>query len=142
MHPVVRSILGIIVGVALAMFLIVGIEYLAHVLFPPPAGLDPNNADDLAQILAQMPAPGFLVIGIAWGLGAFVGGWGAARVARRAPETHIAIIAAVVLVGAIWNMLRIPHPVWFWVVAIALILLGALGARRMDARTRQVPVAP
>ena len=140
MSPVIRGILGIIVGIALATFMIAGVEYLAYVLFPPPAGLDPRNAADMPQILAQAPVAAFLVVGLAWALGAFVGGWGAARIARRAPDTHIAIITALVLAGAIWNMLRLPHPAWFWVVAIVLILLGAVGARRM-ARTRDVPSA-
>ena len=138
MNPTIRSILGIVVGVVLAVFVISVVEYLAYVVFPPPAGLNPRDAADLPQILAQMPVGAFLIVGIAWALGAFVGGWGAGRIARRAPETHIAIIAAVVLVGAIWNMLRLPHPAWFWIVAIVLILLGAAGARRM-ARTRAVP---
>jgi cation transport ATPase len=138
MNPTIRSILGIIVGVVLAFFVIAAVEYLAYVVFPPPAGLDPRDAADMPQILAQMPVAAFLIVGIAWALGAFVGGWGAARIARRAADTHIAIITAVILVGAIWNMIRLPHPAWFWVVAIVLILLGGLGARRM-ARTRAVP---
>jgi cation transport ATPase len=138
MNPIIRSIVGIIVGIVLAMFVVSGVEYVAYVLFPPPAGLDPRSAEDMPQILAQMPVAAFLVVGLAWALAVFVGGWGTARIARRAPDTHIAIITAVILVGAIWNMLRLPHPAWFWVVAIVLILLGALGARRM-ARTRDVP---
>lgn len=137
MNPTIRSIVGVLIGIVLAVFVVSAVEYLAYVLFPPPAGLDPRNAEDMPQILAQMPVAAFLIVGLAWALAVFVGGWGAARIARRAPDTHIAIIAAVVLVGAIWNMLRLPHPAWFWVVAIVLILLGALGARRM-ARTRAV----
>jgi hypothetical protein len=46
-------------------------------------------------------------------------------------------VGVLVILAAVANMLMIPHPVWFWVVALLLFLpaayLGGLLARRTRA---------
>jgi uncharacterized protein YacL len=59
-----------------------------------------------------------------------MGGWVTARMAYRSPITHGLVLGAIFLAAAVVNLLLIPHPVWFWVVGVAVFLPTAyLGAR-------------
>jgi hypothetical protein len=49
---------------------------------------------------------------------------------------HAGVIGAVVLAGAVANMLVIPHPAWMWVSALVLIPLAAYVGGRWATKVR------
>jgi hypothetical protein len=72
----------------------------------------------------------FVSVLVSWALGAFAGGWVAARLAPSKKIVFGLVIGAFGLVAAIFNMLMIPHPAWVWVVGLAEFIPAAyLGAR-------------
>ena len=73
-QAIVRLVLGVLGGLVTMFIVIMGIEFLGHQLYPPPAGLDPRNTADLARIMAQAPAGALASIAIAWIVGALAGG--------------------------------------------------------------------
>ena len=66
---------------------------------------------------------------IAWGLGVFLGGYVAGRLAPRAPVLHAFTITILVALGAVANLLAIPHPLWFWVSALVVIAAAGHATR-------------
>ena len=133
-----RTILGIIAGLATMFLVIMVIEAAGHAIYPPPAGLNPMLAEDMANIIAVMPVAAKTLVLVAWVIGAFAGGWVAARIARQHPRIAAVIVAAVVMAGVIGMILQMPgHPLWMSALGLLLPIPAALFAATL-ARPRLV----
>ncbi|HEV8694671.1 MAG TPA: hypothetical protein VGQ93_10910 [Lysobacter sp.] len=77
-----------------------------------------------------------LVVLAGWTLGAFFGGWIAARIARHRLAAAL-VIGALVLLGVIANSMLIPHPLWMTLAGIALPIPAAWVAARLVTRRAQ-----
>lgn len=132
-----RTILGIVIGVVVMGLVIFAVEALWHVLYPPPAGVDPRDPAQLREVMATMPAGAFAGLVLAWTLGAFAGAAVAARIAFHANAAAIAV-ALVVLAGVVAAVMMIPgHPTWVVALGVLLPLPAALLAARLFARPRK-----
>jgi hypothetical protein len=122
-----RSIMAVVGGTFVAFIVVMVLEMVEMKIYPPPPGLD-----------MKIPAGALILVLVSEVTGAFVGGCLAAFIARRAPAMHALIIGGLVMLAAIGNMLSIPHPVWFWVIALILFLpasyVGGLLGRRRDVK--------
>lgn len=129
---ILRCVLGVLLGLVAMFLVIMGIEYLGHALYPPPPGLDPMRTDDLSAIMAQQPAAALAFIVAAWVLGAFAGGWIAARVSRRWPRVAAVLVSLVVLLGVVQMIRQVPgHPQWMAILGLLLPIPAALFAARL-----------
>ena len=132
-----RTVLGIVAGLATMFVVIVLVELAGAQLFPPPAGLDPADADAFADAMARMPLAALAIVVLAWTLGAFAGGWVAARVAVANPRIAAVVVALGVVAGVVAMMLAGPHPLWMGVLGLVLPVPAALAGARL-ARPRAV----
>ena len=123
-----RTIVGVVVGLVVAFLGVFAIEAIGHILYPPPAGIDPANPD-LERLIASLPAGAFAFVVGAWFIGAFAGAWAASAIARHPLAGWI--VAVLIGAGAVWTMLMIPHPGWMWAAGIGLPLLAAAMAQRL-----------
>ena len=129
-----RTILGMLLGVVTMMFTIYAIESIGHLLYPPPAGLDPRNPYHLQMIVAFAPAGAMTMLVVGWISGAFVGGWVGARIARHARAAAI-FVALVVMAGVAGMIVMVPdHPKWVAVLGLALPIPVALIAAKLAGR--------
>jgi len=127
-----RTILGIIAGLAAMLVVIMAVEALGHVLYPPPAGLNPMVTEDMAKIMLAMPAAAKALVLVAWLAGAFIGGWIGAKIARQHPRIAAVIVAAVVVCGVIGMILQMPgHPLWLAGLGLLLPVPAALLAAKL-----------
>jgi hypothetical protein len=133
-----RTLLGVVVGI-LAMWLVVaGIEFASHMIYPPPVGLDPMQTADLEKILAASPMAALAMVVMAWVLGAFAGGWVAARIANH-PRIAAVLVALGVMAGVAGMIAMMPnHPIWMSVLGLLLPIPSALVAARL-AKPRKSP---
>ena len=126
-----RTLLGVIVGVLVMWLVVAGIEFASHVIYPPPVGLDPMQTADLEKILDASPLAALAMVVLAWVLGAFAGGWVAARIARH-PRVAAVLVALGVMAGVAGMIAMMPnHPVWMSVLGVALPIPAALFAARL-----------
>lgn len=131
-----RYLLALVAGVLVAGFIVAGIEALGHAVYPPPAGLDPNDMQQLAAAVDAMPVGALLFVALAWVAGAYVGGVVAARLAPGHRGLMAGVIGALILAGAVAMLVMIPHPLWFAIAAVIAVLaattLAAWAGRRRD----------
>lgn len=135
-----RTILGVLAGVVAMFAVIMAIEAVGHVIYPPPAGMDPMNPAHeaaFAQFVSAMPFAAKAMLAAAWTVGAFVGGFVAAKIARH-PRGAAVLIALLVMSGVIGMILRMPHPSWLAAAGLLLPIPVALLAARW-ARPRLPP---
>ena len=74
-----------------------------------------------------------LLVLIGWVLGAFLGGWVAARIARHRRAAAL-VIGALVVLGVVANNMMIPHPLWMTIAGVLLPIPAAWLAARGLAR--------
>jgi hypothetical protein len=125
MRAILRSLGAVLLGAVAATLLVLAIETVGHLVFPPPAGLDLNDPEQRRTFMAQLPLGAFVFVLVGWGIGTLAGSWLAARVAGQAPLVHGLVVGALFLLTAIATMLMLPHPLWFWITALFLFPLSS-----------------
>jgi hypothetical protein len=137
----IRSILGIVAGIVVAVLTVMAVQALGHALYPYPADIDLNDPEQIARVFPTIPLAAKLFVVAAW----FGGGLAGAAVAKAIAGRDWAAwtIAVLIAIGALTNIFVIPHPVWMQVSAIVAPLLGGLVANHLvRRRDRAAPDAP
>lgn len=129
-----RTIIGVLVGVISAWVTIMLCEFAGASVYPPPPGSDLTDPAQLRAFVAAAPPAALSFVLAGWTLGAFVGGWVAARLSRRHRLGAALAVGVVVLAGIVANAAMIPHPPWFTVLGLLLPLPAAWLAARLVAR--------
>lgn len=133
-----RTLLGIVAGLAAMFVVITAVQWLGAQLYPPPPGLDLRDQHGMAALIAQLPFAALAFVVVGWVLGAFVGGWVAARIGRDHPRAAAAVVGLAVVAGVVLMIVSIPHPLWMGALGLLLpVPVALLGARL--ARPKPVP---
>jgi hypothetical protein len=136
MPVVLRHTVAVVIGVVVAVTIIMLFEGLNSQLFPPPAGLDHGTAAEMGTWLRTLPTGAFLLVLAGYAFGAFGGSVAIARFAPSRAAHLVGLLGAILLAASLMNLVALPHPMWFWVANVLLIVGGAwlgfrLGARRV-----------
>lgn len=126
-----RNVMAAVAGLALAFIVVALVEALSHSLYPPPAGLDPDDAQALARYVATLPTGAFVFVLVAWTLGALAGTFTAARVTRPVSRRPALVVTGLFFASCALNLAMIPHPTWFIALAVPLVAAASyLGLAR------------
>lgn len=143
-----RAIFSVVAGLIVAVALIGGMNILTHELYPPPPGVDARNPDAIRELIAVMPVSGLLLIVVGWILGAGLGSHMAVRVAKRTVRWPGFLVGTLILLASLYNLFTIPHPIWFFVVAVVGVPLAtwigtqtAYGGGPTPSPTEPLPAA-
>ena len=127
-----RRLLGVIVGMIVAILVVTAAEALGQRAYPLPAGVAADPAA-LRALIHTLPTGAFAFVLGGWVLGAGLGSWAALRVSRASTLRPGLIVGTVVLVAAAYNVWTIPHPLWLVAAAVlgipAATYLGATSGR-------------
>ena len=128
----VRNILGVLAGVAVAILAVMAGEFVLHVLVPLPMP-DPADAAAMEALMASAPLAakwGLVVVYfVATALGAFT----ATRITVRVWSGWV--VMAVMMAATVANFVMLPHPAWLMIAALVLIGAGGwLGIRTARPR--------
>lgn len=126
MSPALRLVVGCLAGILAAMLLIAGIQTVGHQIFPPPEGLADASGDRLAALLAAMPVEAWIPVLVSYLLGAEAGAAIASLISRR-PVLASAIVGAVLLGATAANLTLLPHPTWFAIASVVVVVAGSVG---------------
>ncbi len=117
-----RNILAVVAGIIAGIIAIMIVEGFSHFLFPYPEGLDYKDKVALAQYIKTLPAGALLLVALAWASGSFVAAVVTTLIAREKQLQLSILDGAILMIFGIINMLRYPHPVWFWILGIAVFI--------------------
>lgn len=126
-----RNIGAILAGVVTAFVLILVVEKLGHLIYPPPADLDFSDPEAIRPYMATLPFLALLVPMIAWVVGTFVGSVVASKIGTANPLLFAGVVGGLVLAATIANLIMIPHPVWFSIVSLIAIAASAWFAAKV-----------
>jgi len=135
--PMIRTVVAVLLGLVAALATMLLVEYLGMSLFPLPPGINLDNEDDLARLVASASTGKKLWVLMGWTLAAFVGGWLASRISRRHRRGAALAVGALIVAGVLLNAAMLPHPAWMTVAGVLLPLPVAwLAARPGRPRAR------
>lgn len=120
MKRILAVLAGCVVGI---LFIFLG-EALSHALYPPPPNLDPNDLDQLKNILEQAPKAALAIVLLSAFLGSLVGGIIASTIYKKDAKAAVIVGAVFTVLGGI-NLLAIPHPLWFTICGLVVYLAGS-----------------
>lgn len=126
-----RDILAGILGVAIAVLIVFLADELSHMLYPMPAGLDPQDVAALRPYIASMPIGAFLTIMGGWTLATFVGSVVAGRIGTAKAWIYPTIVGGFIFAATTATLIAIPHPHWFTATSLVAILVSAWLAWRV-----------
>lgn len=118
-----RKILAGVVGAIVAGFVVFLVETVGSLIYPPPADFDWRNPESVRALLASMPIGAFLLVASGWFLGTAAGAWLAAWLGGRTPAL---VVGALLLTACVFNLVTLPHPMWFWPIGLAAAPLGTM----------------
>ncbi len=131
MNPIIRNVFAVIGGIAIGTLVNLGIISLSPFIIPPPEGMDPNNAESIAEFMPLLQSKHFILPFLAHALGTLVGAFVSAKFSVSHPKRAAFLIGFFFLFGGIMASTMIPAPAWF--IGVDLILaylpMAYLGAK-------------
>ena len=119
MMSVMRTLLAVVVGMALALVLVMGVELFSAVVYPIPADLHGN----IPKHVRRYPHWVLGVVVLAWGATSTIATWVASRVGNRLAGTVVALLLAWAL---IFNLTKLPYTMWFKIVMFGVFPIASL----------------
>lgn len=120
---VIRLILGIIIGIAAGVGLVMLGDMLNHRFFPPPPEVQITNPEAIRDYMQTAPVLSLLGLPVTWTIAAFVASFAAAKIGARRWAGWVA--GGVLIAATGLNLVMIPHPLWMLIAAIVFVPAGA-----------------
>ena len=127
-----RKIMAVLLGIITAVACVTGIEALGHAIYPPPIDLDVGDTEQMAEYMQSVPLGALLSVLAAWTFATLIGGVVAGKISGEKPLVFATIIGAFMMAASVSTLIMIPHPTWFSITAIVLIILATLLASRLS----------
>lgn len=120
-----KNILAGVAGVVIAMAMVWLVEKLGHAVYPPPPDLDFADADAMRAYVETVPLGALLFVAAAWFIGTLCGTCAACAIGTAKPMIFAMVVGGLMLIATIINLVMIPHPMWFSVLGVVGIMIGA-----------------
>ena len=108
-----RSILGLIAGLAVAIVTVMLFQWISHTVWPPPEGLNTKDSAALAEHLKVAPLGSLILVVAGYIVGTFDGVFLGCFIGSAKRYIYAVVIGGLVLIGTISTLIMIPHPIWF-----------------------------
>lgn len=129
MRFVLRTVLAVAAGMAVAVALIVAVEWLSSVVHPFPPNFDGN----IPAHVKRYPQWALALVVVLWGATGAAAAWVASRIGSRLAG---GIIAVVLLAALLFNLSMLPYALWFKVVMPVALALGCFVGMRQATRRK------
>jgi hypothetical protein len=125
-----RIIGGVLLGIVIAVAVVFAIELVVQQIVPAPADFNMRDPEAVRARVASLPAWVILAVLVGWVVGTGLGSWAAVRIARTTRLWPGLVVGAVVFLSTLYNIMTIPHPIWFVGISlIAIPIASWLGAK-------------
>ncbi len=117
-----RKILGVLAGLAVAVMIFVGFEYINSQMYPKPAGFDPADHKAMSAYVAALPMGALFTLLAGWVLGSFACGALIRLIGRSDSHTPAYIAGLFLLSAGIVDIFILPYPLWFTIVGVIIFI--------------------
>jgi hypothetical protein len=136
MYAAFRTLAAIFAGMFVAFLLVVAVEYFSSVVQLVPEGFA-GTMEEMCKHVERYPNWVLAVVVPAWGVTAFAGTWAAQRIGNL---WSFAIVGALLLAGLVFNISKLPYPIWFKIANLLVIPSAIVLGHRWSTRRKTVSV--
>ncbi len=127
----IRNILSVIAGLAIAVITFVIVEKTNSSMHPIPADLDFTDSAAVKTFYGNQAISFWLLVLAGWMVGSFLCGLLIKAISKIENKT-LPIIAGVLLtLSAVANFFALPHPTWFIVVGLLIFIPSTLFGHKL-----------
>jgi hypothetical protein len=119
MHPILRNILAVVVGLVVGSAVNMGIIMISGSIIPPPNGADITTMEGLKSTMHLFGPEHYIFPFLAHALGTLVGAFVAAKIATTNKIKFALAIGAFFFFGGAINAYMLPAPIWFLILDLA-----------------------
>jgi hypothetical protein len=123
MNPILKNILGVIVGVLAGGMLNMGIIMISGNIIAPPEGADMTTTEGLKAAMHLMEPKHFLMPFLAHALGSLLGAFLTAKIVANHKMKFAIGVGAWFFLGGLSMVFMLPSPTWFTMVDLGLAYL-------------------
>ena len=123
MLPAIHRLLAILLGMLAAFVVIVLVQAARGMMYPAPAGVHLEDPAALRAFTDTLAVGAVLMVLFSDALDAFAGGLLAGWRAPTAWPMPPAGIALLLTLASVMNLRAIPHPGWFWIANVSLVIV-------------------
>ena len=121
-------VLATLGGMAAGIVVVVVFVLVSSLMHPMPEGMDMNDPEQMNEFVSGLPVSAFLMMSLAWVVGAFVGAYVARRLAPSQKMLPAVFVISFFTAMVISNLITIPHPIWLAIFGVASsIVFGLIG---------------
>lgn len=120
-----KNIAAGIAGVVIAGLLVWLVEMLGHAVYPPPTDLNFADPDAMRAYIDMLPLGALLFVAAAWFIGTLGGTFTACRIGDAKPMIFAVVVGGLMLIATLFNLVTIPHPLWFSILGLVGIVVAA-----------------
>ena len=124
-----------IAGVVIAGLLVWLVEMLGHTVYPPPTDLNFADPDAMRTYIDALPVGALLFVAAAWFIGTLGGTAAACKIGDAKPMIFAIVVGGLMLLGTMFNLVTIPHPLWFSILGVVGIIVAAWLGMTLGAGT-------
>lgn len=124
-----KTFVATLIGLIVCFTIVFLTELLGMKLFPMKIKVGSNDVDTFKTIIDNIPLPALIVVIAGHGLAMFIGLFVSFQIQSKSYVAFL-VIFLVMLMGTISNLAMIPHPIWFMIADIGIVLLATLIAWR------------
>jgi hypothetical protein len=128
---IVRIILGIVVGIAIGLGLVMAGDWINHQLWPPPPEVQVTNPESIREYMATAPITSLLGLPVTWTFAALAGAFAGAKIAERVWVGWIS--GGLLFAATCLNLAMIPHPLWMLITSAVLVPLAVWFGAKLGA---------
>jgi hypothetical protein len=120
-----KNIAAGIAGVVIAGLLVWLVELLGQTVYPPPTDLNFADPDAMRAYIDRLPLGALLFVAAAWFIGTLGGTFAACKIGTARPIVFAGVVGGLMLIATATNLVMIPHPLWFSILGLVGIAVGA-----------------
>ena len=122
----VRNILSVIAGLAVAILTFLMAESANHSLHPTPSNLDFNNSEVVKSFYDNQPISYWLMVLFGWAIGSFLCGLLIKKISKSNKQSLPIIGGIILTLSAVTNFYLLPHPTWFIIIGLLVFIPSTL----------------
>ncbi|HMG15705.1 MAG TPA: hypothetical protein VK590_09670 [Saprospiraceae bacterium] len=117
-----RRIMSVLSGVVAGSMIMFIVETLGHKVYPIAMNLESATKEAKANYMKSLPVEALLMIILAWAVGAFVAGIVSTLISKDSTSFTALRSGGILFALSIFNMIVIPHPIWFWIAGLLVFI--------------------
>lgn len=124
-----KNFLATATGLLFAFLIVFFFYWAGMTLFPHPNEFKPTTQEEWEELMMSFPIGSLLFVALGHGIGVFVGGLIANRIDKNSIMGYLVIFLLMFVITGT-NALAYPHPLWFKITDVSMVVTGGFLAWR------------